>query len=101
MPLFICKIGSADGRIVEKEFEAVSSDVLKQNLTAQVSGSVRWTQSVQTMMALGVTQYIECGHGQVLKGLIKKIDESASTHSLQSTDDLVKLEQFFQTATGQ
>ena len=35
MPLFICKIGSADGRIIEKEVEAVSSDILKQNLTSQ------------------------------------------------------------------
>lgn len=79
----------------------VEPHLLKQNLTAQVSGSVRWTQSVQTMSALGVTQYVECGHGQVLKGLIKKIDESASTHSLQSLDDLIKLEEFFQTASGQ
>ncbi|NVN99223.1 MAG: type II secretion system F family protein [Geobacteraceae bacterium] len=35
MPLFICKIGSADGRIIEKEFEAASSDILRQNLTSQ------------------------------------------------------------------
>jgi len=35
MPLFTCKIGSADGKIVEKEFEAATADILKQNLTAQ------------------------------------------------------------------
>jgi len=35
MPLFICKIGSADGKIVEKEFEAATADILKQSLTAQ------------------------------------------------------------------
>ena len=69
--------------------------LLKQNLIAQVSGSVRWTQSVQTMAGLGVNQYVECGHGQVLKGLIKKIDETATTHSLQSVEDLIKLEDFF------
>ena len=68
---------------------------LKQNLVSQVSGSVRWTQSVQNLASLGVTQYIECGHGQVLKGLIKKIDEKAQTHSLQSLEDLKKLEEFF------
>ena len=68
---------------------------LKQNLVSQVSGSVRWTQSVQLLTTLGVTQYIECGHGQVLKGLIKKIDEKAQTHSLQSLEDLNKLEEFF------
>jgi len=35
MPLYTCKIGSADGKIIEKEFEAASSDILKQNLTSQ------------------------------------------------------------------
>lgn len=35
MPLYTCKIGSADGKIIEKEFEAVSSDLLKQTLTSQ------------------------------------------------------------------
>ncbi len=35
MPLFRCKIGSADGKIIEKEFEAASADILKQNLSAQ------------------------------------------------------------------
>lgn len=35
MPLYTCKIGSADGKIIEKEFEAASADILKQNLTSQ------------------------------------------------------------------
>lgn len=35
MPLYTCKIGSADGKIIEKEFEAVSADILRQNLTSQ------------------------------------------------------------------
>jgi type IV pilus assembly protein PilC len=35
MPLFICKIGAADGKIIEKEFEAATADILKQNLVAQ------------------------------------------------------------------
>ena len=68
---------------------------LKQNLIAQVSGSVRWTQSIQNLSSLGVNQYIECGHGQVLKGLIKKIDEKAQTHSLQSGEDLSQIEALF------
>lgn len=68
---------------------------LKQNLVSQVSGSVRWTQSVQALSGLGVNQYVECGHGQVLKGLIKKIDEIAQTHSLQNAEDLSLLEAFF------
>lgn len=35
MPLYTCKIGSADGKIIEKEFEAVNADILRQNLTSQ------------------------------------------------------------------
>ncbi len=65
---------------------------IKQNLVAQVSGSVKWTQSIQNLSKLGVQNYVECGHGQVLKGLIKKIDEGAQTFSLQSADDLTKIE---------
>ncbi|MDX2001344.1 MAG: ACP S-malonyltransferase [Chitinophagales bacterium] len=46
---------------------------LKANLAAQLTGAVRWTQSVQTMAADGATQFTECGPGKVLEGLIKKI----------------------------
>lgn len=72
---------------------------LKQNLVAQVSGAVKWTQSVQTLQSNGVTDYVECGHGSVLKGLIKKIDEKAQIHSLQSLEDLKSLEMALK-ATG-
>lgn len=65
---------------------------LKQNLIAQVSGAVKWTQSVQTLQSQGVTDYIECGHGTVLKGLIKKIDEAARVHNLQNLEDFKALE---------
>lgn len=75
------------------------SEKLKQNLVSQVSGSVRWTQTIQNLSTLGVQNYVECGHGQVLKGLIKKIDETATTFSLQSLEDLLKLEESFK-ATG-
>ncbi len=68
---------------------------LKKNLTAQVSGSVRWTQSIEFLRDQQVSQYVECGQGQVLKGLIKKIDANATTHSLQSSEDLSSLEPFF------
>ena len=52
-----------------------SSDVesIKANLIAQLTAPVRWTQSVQNMVADGATKFIECGPGKVLQGLIKKI----------------------------
>jgi [acyl-carrier-protein] S-malonyltransferase len=49
---------------------------IKQNLIDQLTAPVKWTQSVQQMIALGVTEYVECGPGKTLQGLIKKIDRS-------------------------
>lgn len=58
-----------------------SSDVatIKANLIAQLTGPVRWTQSVQNMVADGATTFIECGPGKVLQGLVKKIAPEAET----------------------
>ena len=47
--------------------------VIKANLIAQLTAPVRWTQSVQAMVADGATTFVECGPGKVLQGLIKKI----------------------------
>ena len=46
------------------------------NLIDQLTAPVKWTQSVQQMIALGVKEYVECGPGKTLQGLIKKIDRS-------------------------
>lgn len=58
-----------------------SSDVatIKANLIAQLTGPVRWTQSVQNMVADGATKFVECGPGKVLQGLVKKIAPEAET----------------------
>ena len=47
---------------------------IKKNLIAQLTGAVRWTQTVQNMIADGATSFKEFGPGQVLQGLIKKIN---------------------------
>lgn len=49
---------------------------IKQNLIDQLTGAVRWTQSVQAMIADGATRFTEVGPGKVLQGLILKIDKS-------------------------
>ena len=49
---------------------------IKQNLIDQLTAPVKWTQSVQQMIASGVTEYVECGPGKTLQGLVKKIDRS-------------------------
>jgi [acyl-carrier-protein] S-malonyltransferase len=56
-------------------------NAIKKNLIAQLTAPVKWTQSVQQMTADGATQYIECGPGKVLQGLVKKISQTAEALS--------------------
>ena len=55
---------------------------IKANLVAQLTGAVRWTQSVQNMIADGATVFVECGPGKVLQGLVKKINAEVETQSI-------------------
>ena len=55
---------------------------IKANLTAQLTAPVKWTQSVQQMVADGATEFIECGPGKVLQGLVKKIHPEAIVSGL-------------------
>ncbi len=57
-------------------------ETIKENLIAQLTAPVRWTQSVQKMVADGGTEFIECGPGKVLQGLVKKIHRPAEVRSL-------------------
>lgn len=54
-------------------------DDIKKNLEAQLTAPVKWTQSVQNMIKDGATTFIEVGPGNVLQGLVKKIDRSVDT----------------------
>jgi len=56
---------------------------IKSNLIAQLTSPVLWTQSVQNMITDGATDFIEVGPGQVLQGLVKKINGSVNTMSAQ------------------
>lgn len=57
--------------------------VIQQNLIAQLTGAVKWTQTIQQMLADGCTKFVEVGgSGKVLSGLIKKVDRSAETETL-------------------
>lgn len=53
--------------------------IIKQNLISQLTGAVRWTQSVQAMVADGATHFTEAGPGKVLQGLVAKIEKTAVT----------------------
>ncbi len=54
---------------------------IKQNLIAQLTAPVRWTQTVVNMLADGATSFTEVGPGTVLQGLIKKVDRKIPTQS--------------------
>lgn len=54
----------------------VEKDEIKKNLIDQLTGAVRWTQSVQAMIADGASHFTEIGPGKILQGLIQKIDKS-------------------------
>lgn len=57
------------------------ADEIKKNLIAQLTGPVKWTQSVQNMIKDGAELFVEVGPGKTLQGLIKKIDSSVSVTS--------------------
>ncbi|MGC6423282.1 MAG: ACP S-malonyltransferase [Flavobacteriaceae bacterium] len=63
---------------------ATDVEDIQTNLIKQLTGSVKWTQSVAQMCQDGATSFVEIGPGNVLQGLIKKINRSAQTASGQS-----------------
>lgn len=58
-------------------------ETIKKNLIAQLTSPVKWTQSVQNMIADGATEFVELGPGSVLQGLISKIDKSVTVSGKQ------------------
>jgi [acyl-carrier-protein] S-malonyltransferase len=60
----------------------VDKDVIKKNLIDQLTSAVRWTQSVQTMIADGASKFTEVGPGKVLQGLIAKINKNVETEGV-------------------
>jgi len=56
---------------------------IKANLIAQLTGPVRWTQSIEAMISAGATDFIECGPGKVLQGLVRKINTEATVSSME------------------
>ncbi|MDR2271277.1 MAG: ACP S-malonyltransferase [Sphingobacterium sp.] len=59
--------------------------IIKQNLIAQLTGAVRWTQTVQNMLEDGATAFVEVGPGNVLQGLVKKVDRQVQTSAASVT----------------
>jgi [acyl-carrier-protein] S-malonyltransferase len=56
---------------------------IKHNLIAQLTGAVRWTQTIEKMLHDGATSFTEVGPGNVLQGLVKKVDRAIPTFSAE------------------
>jgi [acyl-carrier-protein] S-malonyltransferase len=59
--------------------------IIRKNLIAQLTAPVKWTQSMEAMLAYGATSIIEVGPGKVLQGLFKKLDRQLPTSSAEIT----------------
>ena len=59
-------------------------EMIKKNLIAQLTAPVRWTQTVKNMIADGCTSFTEIGPGQVLQGLVKKVDRAMITSGINT-----------------
>ena len=78
MPV-ICNI-SASGE--------TSSSALRHNLVAQVTGRVRWRETLLELHSKGVTRFVEVGTGKVLSGLVKRTLEGVESYSLETYEDI-------------
>jgi [acyl-carrier-protein] S-malonyltransferase len=70
----------------------LTADNLRADIKAQMQSRVRWTESVQMMLGNGIQTYVEAGSGDVLLGLIKRIDSSATRIALGNPQDFAALE---------
>ncbi len=59
----------------------IDADEIKKNLMSQLTAPVKWTQSIQQMIADGATSFTEVGPGKVLQGLLRKIDRAVAAES--------------------
>ncbi len=69
--------------------EAVDPSLIEGLLVEQVTGSVRWRESVMWMAANGVTEAWEIGAGKALSGMVKRVDRSIATRAIGTPDDVV------------
>jgi [acyl-carrier-protein] S-malonyltransferase len=60
----------------------INREEIKQNLIDQLTGAVKWTQCVQSMIADGASKFMEVGPGKILKGLILKIDQKVEAENV-------------------
>ncbi len=70
-----------------------SGDAIKQALIRQLYSPVRWTETIQAIQKQGITTLVECGAGNVLSGLTKRISRDLVNHVINDSDKLAELAQ--------
>lgn len=73
--------------------EVVNAEDVKPLLAEQVYSSVRFEQSIEELLAQGVTTFIEIGAGKALSGFVKKVDRSVTIINIEKVEDLEKLKE--------
>lgn len=81
MPPRVPVIGNVSAQVL------LSADDVRTDLAAQLTHRVRWVESVQKLIAMGAQTFIEMGNGNVLAGLIRRIDSTVKTFSLGTPAD--------------
>ena len=66
-------------------------DKIKKELCAQLTAPVRWRETIESLLAKGVTDFVEIGSGKVLTGLLRRIDKTTCGHVIDNTNAIVKL----------
>ena len=64
--------------------------MISDGLVAQVTNSVRWVQSIQKLLELGVDTFVEVGSGKVLSGMMRRIARDAKCYSTESREAIEK-----------
>ena len=71
--------------------EVKDFSILKELLVKQIESKVRWRENVNFMIEKGTKKFIEIGPGKVLSGLIKRIDRNVVVNSINSEEDIKKI----------
>ena len=64
---------------------------IKRLLAMQVSGTVRWRETMERMLSEGVDSFVEIGPGKTLSGFLKKIDKTVKVWNVETVEDMNRL----------
>ncbi len=64
---------------------------IKRNLTAQISHSTKWEESMKLLISCGISRFLEIGPGKVLRGLMRRIDPAVEVYNVETAEDIAGL----------